>query len=113
MQPWLGIDQIIPQQDRKGLSPDHPLGTEDGVTQSQRLLLPNRDQCHHLRNLLNHVQQVLHSLLLEMALQLSRRVEVILNRTLLPSCDKDHLFDPCCNNLFHDILDGGFIHNGQ
>ena len=38
---------------------------------------------------------------------------MVLDGTFLPSGDEDHLFDPCRSHLFHDILDGGFIDNGQ
>ena len=50
---------------------------------------------------------------LQIALQLKGVVKVVLHNALAAPGDDKNFFNACGHGLFHDILNGGLIHNGQ
>jgi hypothetical protein len=48
-----------------------------------------------------------------MVLQFAGSIEVIFDGTLLPAGDKDHLLDARGHHFLHDILNRGFVDDGQ
>jgi hypothetical protein len=76
------------------------------VSEAKRLGLADIDVTFRLRgNAAHDLEQFRFAFRGELGFQLRRTVEVILNRTLVPAGDEDHLRDPGGRRLFHRVLD--------
>ena len=106
------IDDIIAKKNSKGLVTDKAPRTENGITKTAHIFLPyivNIDIC----GLPHEIQQVLFALSFELILKRRSRVKVILDGTLAVSANDKDIFNAALQRLFHNILDGWLVHNGQ
>ena len=108
----LAIDHIISQDHRKRLIANHRLGAQHGMPQTQRFSLANVDAAHILRHHgLHDLEQLGFTLCLQFGFQLIRLVEMIFNRALAATSDKDHFRDSGRNSFFHCVLDQRLVHD--
>ena len=85
-------DDVVAQKDSKRFISNQCLGYENGVPESQRLLLANRRHGDHSGDLLHNFQQLMLPLFLELVLQPVVVIEVVLNRIFTAAGDEGDIF---------------------
>src|SRR6185503_8734068 len=104
---------VIGQDHREWLVADEVLGHQDGVAETQLLLLPHVGDLGEIADMADLPEHLDVALLLEQVLELVGEVEVILDRPLLAGGDDDHLLDARGDGLFDGVLDDRFVDQRQ
>ena len=116
----IGVDQladarpiadhdIVGQDDRERLVADQVLGHQDGVTETELLLLADVGDLGEIADRADLPQHLDVALLLEQVLELVGEVEVVLDRPLLAGGDDDHLLDAGRHGLLDRVLDDRLV----
>ena len=104
-------DDIIAEQDGKRFVADKVAGSQDGVSESERLFLADKVNVRDFGNGFDHLQEFVFALALKLKFKLNGAVEVIFNRTFVAPRDDDNVFDARRRRLLDDVLNRRLVDN--
>ncbi len=107
------VDDVIAIDDHEGIVAGEGLGHAHGVAEAQSLMLTHKVDVGQIGDAEALFQHFLLAGNGELGLQLGAAVEVILNDVLIPAHDDEDIGDAGMDGLFHQILDGGLVHDGE
>ena len=106
------VHHIVPQDHPERFPVDEVLGAEDGVPQAPLVFLAHIMDFDAGNG--PHLLQQLHlAAFVQMLFQFRGAVEMVLDGPFGMAGDNQDLFDAALEDFFHNVLDGGFVHNGQ
>ena len=106
-------DHVVAVHNHERLAAGEGPGHEHRVAQAQGLFLPHKENVGEICNAEGFLQQGLFARLCEGGFQLGAAVEVVFDDAFVAAENDEDLLDARVHSLFHDILDGGLVHNGQ
>ena len=106
-------DDVVAEEHGEGLVADQRAGAEDGVAEAERLLLANVGDGRHLGDGLDLRKLFRLAPVVQVVLQLERRVEVILDGALASPGHDDDLGQARGDRLLDDVLDHRLVDEGS
>ena len=107
------VDDVITEQHSEILISDRWLRLKHRVTQSESLVLSHLKDFRETHHLANSIQQVGLPRSLEISFEVRAGAEVVDQRVLTLSGNKNHLLNTGGNSLSDDVLDAGAVNDGQ
>src|SRR5262249_52481829 len=106
-------DDVVAEEDPERLVADERARAQDGVAEAERLLLPDVTHRGQLRDRLD-LNRLLHlPAVIQVLLELAGGIEVVLDRTLVPSRHDDDLAQAGGDRFLDDVLDRRFVDERQ
>ncbi len=102
-----------PSSTANELSADVGTCTQDRVSETLRLALPDEMDVGEVARLHHSLESPRVALLHEPHLELGHRVEVVGDRVLVAADDDEDVVDPGVRSLFDDVLDRRLVDDGQ
>ena len=106
-------DQVISEHYNKWLIPDNIPRRPYRMAKSQGLLLAYRNDINKVGDMVQLLSHYLLFFHLQNSIKFKIVIKMILNGGFSCTGYQDNLFNTGSDNLFHDILNGGPVHNGK
>ena len=106
-------DDVVTIDDHKGVVAGEGLGHADSVAEAEGLLLADEEDVGQIGDAEALFQHLLLAGSGKFCFQLRAAVKVVLDDVLIAAHDDKDVGDAGTDSLLHQILDGGFVHEGE
>ena len=110
----LAVDHVVGEHDGKRRIPHSRTRTKNGVTETERFGLADIDALNTGRhNPTNDFKQFGFPLGEQVALELGVRIEMVFDRALVATCDKNHFGNAGSSRFFNRVLNQRLVYHGE
>ena len=106
-------DDVVTIDDHKGVVAGEGLSHADSVAEAEGLLLADEEDVGQIGDAEALFQHLLLAGSSKFCFQLGAAVKVVLDDVLIAAHDDKDVGDTGADSLLHQILDGGFVHEGE
>ena len=107
------VDNFIAEDDGKRFVADQMLGAEHGMTEAERDGLTDVTKVRQGGDMAHLTQELALARSFEIFFEFDRAIEVVFDGPFPAAGDDDDVFNSGCDGFFDDILDQGFVDQGE